>query len=89
MQTDIYTSGIGSSTCNRCKTGKNALPDMCAQFLRACVYISGNARVSVLQLICNTSNTLKSAKTYQPARLSYVHIETLLILPGVLACTCT
>ena len=43
MQTDIYTSSIGPSTCNRCKTGKNALPDMCTQFLRACAYISGNA----------------------------------------------
>ena len=37
--------------------GTSALPDMYAQSPRA--YISGKARVPMLQLICHTSGTLK------------------------------
>ena len=42
-----------SVTCNSCNTGKSALPDMYARCPRADT--SGNARVPVLQLICDTS----------------------------------
>ena len=37
----------------------SALPDICARRPRASAYISGKARVPVLQLICNTFGTLK------------------------------
>ena len=47
--------------------GTSALPYMCAQSPRAAgrglrAYISGKARVPMLQLICYTSGTLKSAQ---------------------------
>ena len=47
-----------------------------AQRPRASAYISGNARVPMLQLLCNTSSTLKSAKTCQ-ASAALIYIETL------------
>ena len=49
--------------CNSCNTGRSALPDMYARRPRASADISGKARVPVLQLICYTSGTLKSAQT--------------------------
>ena len=49
-------------TCNSCNMGTRDLPDMYARGpqargLRA--YISGKSRVHMLQVICNTSGTLK------------------------------
>ena len=44
-----------SCTCNGCNAVGSALPDMYARGLRASAYISGNARLTVLQLICYTS----------------------------------
>ena len=41
--------------CNGCNTVGSALPDMYTRCPRASVYISGNARFTVLQLICYTS----------------------------------
>ena len=43
--------------CNSCNMGTRDLPDMYARGLRA--YISGKSRVHMLQVICNTSGTLK------------------------------
>ena len=44
-------------TCNSCNMGTRDLPDMYARSSRA--YISGKSRVHMLQVICNTSGTLK------------------------------
>ena len=43
--------------CNSCNMGMRDLPDMYARGPRA--YISGKSRVHMLQVICNTSGTLK------------------------------
>ena len=45
--------------CNSYNTGKSALPDIYARCPRASAYISGKARVPVLQVIYSTSGTLK------------------------------
>ena len=59
------------STCNSCNMGMRDLPDMYARRLRA--YISGKSRVHMLQLICNTSGTLKTCPNltsiFQPLNL--------------------
>ena len=52
----------GQIVCNSCNMGTRDLPDMYARGpqargLRA--YISGKSRVHMLQVICNTSGTLK------------------------------
>ena len=47
------------STCNSYNTGMSALPDMHTRHPRASANISGNAQVSVLQLISYTFGTLK------------------------------
>ena len=51
-----------TKSCNSCNMGTRDLPDMYARGpqargLRA--YISGKSRVHMLQVICNTSGTLK------------------------------
>ena len=62
--------------CNSCNAGTSSLPDMYArgpqaQGLRA--YISGKARVPVIQLICYTFGTLKSAQSLMTtARSIYI-----------------
>ena len=58
---------IRNATCNSCNMGTSALPDMYAQSLRAIgprlrAYILGKTQVPMLQLICYTSSTLKSAQ---------------------------
>ena len=61
---------ICAFTFSSCNIGTSALPDMYTQVPRASAYISGNALVPMLQLLCNTSSTLKSAKTCQEVQLS-------------------
>ena len=57
----LYCNIFCHNTIISCNIDTSALPDMYAQVPRASAYISGNARVPLLQLLCNTFSTLKSA----------------------------
>jgi len=64
LQNSIFTKLTKNiCTSNSCNTGMCALPDMYTRHPRASVYISGNALLPVLQLICYILKVVKLLKS--------------------------